>query len=48
MTTERFSLADHLFNESKVAYLAGLLASAVPEDHLECRPPAPTFEVVMG
>jgi len=30
MTTERFSLKDHLFNEAKVAYLGGLLAKAVP------------------
>lgn len=29
--TERFSLKDHLFNEEKVSYLAGLLENAVPE-----------------
>jgi len=30
MTTERFSLKDHLFNADKVAYLGGLLEPAVP------------------
>lgn len=29
MTTERFSLKDHLFNSDKVAYLAGLLADSL-------------------
>lgn len=30
MTTERFSLKDHLFNAEKVTYLGGLLSSAIP------------------
>jgi 3-methyladenine DNA glycosylase AlkC len=31
MTTERFSLKDHLFNAEKVAYLGGLLEPVVPD-----------------
>ncbi|HKY48776.1 MAG TPA: hypothetical protein VJQ79_12425 [Acidimicrobiia bacterium] len=31
MARERFSLKDHLFNRSRVSYLAGLLAASIPQ-----------------